>query len=153
MVNRAFLIGRIGTAPKIENPRAPLSFSVATSEFHKGEGENQFEEETTWHRVSYFGPNEEARNRLSGQLEKGALVYVEGQIECRKYEADGVSKEIYRIKAYKVKVLGRSASNSGEPAKHEAKQEKPAKASKYAKEATNTSAADNDEFNEDDLPF
>lgn len=70
MINRAFLIGRVGQAPK--NFGKGLSFSVATD---SGFGERKT---TIWENVTVFGKQAES---LSSRLTKGMLVYVQGRRE------------------------------------------------------------------------
>lgn len=92
-VNKVILVGRLGKDPEVrnfQNGGKVVSLRVATSErFKDREGVQQ--EKTEWHQVSIF--NEKIGEIAEKYLKKGSEVYLEGQIETRKYnDAQGVEK-------------------------------------------------------------
>ena len=101
-VNKVIIVGNLGRDPEVRNMPSGgkvVTFSVATSETWKDKsGERQ--EKTQWHRIAIF--NEKLGEIAERYLRKGSKVYLEGQIETRKYtDKDGQEREITEI------VLGR----------------------------------------------
>jgi len=110
-VNRVMLLGRLGHTPdmggKDDNPVCRLS--LATSEqWTDKSGERQ--ERTEWHRVVCFGKTAELAGKY---LEKGREVHIEGRLQTRKYEKDGVEKYTTEVIADRVTFVGsRGDTNS-----------------------------------------
>jgi single-strand DNA-binding protein len=78
------------------------NFQIATSEYWNDKN-GQKQERTEWHRIAAWGKLGE----LCGEyLAKGRQVYVEGKIEGRGYEKDGVKKWSTSIRASSVQFLG-----------------------------------------------
>ena len=103
MVNKAIIIGRVGGDPDIRTvgESKVVNFSVATSEKYKDKsGEKQ--EKTQWHRVKAWRSLAEV---IEKYVKKGMLIYVEGKIEYREYEAEGVKKYATDIIAQEMKML------------------------------------------------
>ena len=91
-VNKVILVGRLGADPEVkhlQNDRAVCNLSVATSEQWKDKQTGQKQEKTEWHRVTVWG--EQAEN-CGKYLAKGRMVYVEGKLQTRSYEKDGVKQ-------------------------------------------------------------
>ena len=85
-LNRAILIGHLGKDPKataLPSGGKVVSFSLATSESWKDKQTGERRERTQWHNVVIF--NEGLGKIAETYLRKGAQVYLEGQIETRKY--------------------------------------------------------------------
>lgn len=85
-VNKVILIGNLGKDPEIrsfQNGGRVASFSIATSESWKDKTSGEKKEKTEWHRVSVF--NEHIVGVVERYLKKGAKVYIEGQLETRKW--------------------------------------------------------------------
>lgn len=93
-VNKVILIGNLGKDPEVRsmsNGNKIVSFSVATSESWKDKATGERKEKTEWHRVSIF--NEHIAGIAERYLKKGSKVYVEGQLQTRKYtDQAGVEK-------------------------------------------------------------
>lgn len=93
-VNKVTLIGRIGRPPEIRQSTDGLkivTFSVATSDVWKDKVTNERKEKTEWHRVVIF--NEKLAELAERFLQKGSKVFVEGQLQTRKWiDAAGVEK-------------------------------------------------------------
>jgi len=74
-----------------QDGRAIVNLSVATSENWKDKQSGERKERTEWHRVVIF--NENLAKIAEQYLKKGAKVYLEGQLQTRKYtDKDGVEK-------------------------------------------------------------
>ena len=89
-VNKVILIGNLGAAPEIRSFQSGgriATFSIATSESWKDKATGEKKERTEWHRVAVF--NEHLVKLAEDYLRKGSKIYIEGQLETRKYEKDG----------------------------------------------------------------
>ncbi|HEY0165061.1 MAG TPA: single-stranded DNA-binding protein [Sphingomicrobium sp.] len=86
-VNKVILVGNLGKDPEsrsFQNGGKVVSFSVATSENWKDRTSGERKEKTEWHNVSIFS---EGLARVAEQyLRKGSKVYLEGQLETRKWQ-------------------------------------------------------------------
>jgi single-strand DNA-binding protein len=90
-VNRAILIGNLTRDPEIRQTadgKKIANLSVATSESWKDKNTGDRKEKTEFHRVSIF--NEGLAKIAESYLKKGSKVYIEGQIQTRKWtDKDG----------------------------------------------------------------
>lgn len=86
-VNKVILVGNLGKDPETRsfaNGGKVVSFSLATSENWRDKGSGERKEKTEWHNVSIFS---EGLARVAEQyLKKGSKVYLEGQLETRKWQ-------------------------------------------------------------------
>ena len=86
-VNKVILVGNLGKDPEsrtFQNGGKVVSFPVATSENWKDRNTGERKEKTEWHNVSIFS---EGLARVAEQyLKKGSKVYLEGQLETRKWQ-------------------------------------------------------------------
>ncbi|WP_208348412.1 single-stranded DNA-binding protein [Pseudaestuariivita rosea] len=86
-VNKVILIGNLGQDPEVrtfQNGGKVCNLSVATSETWKDRNTGERRERTEWHRVAIFS---EPLARVAEQyLKKGSKVYIEGQLETRKWQ-------------------------------------------------------------------
>jgi single-strand DNA-binding protein len=93
-VNKVILVGNLGKDPEVrhtQDGRPIVNLSVATSENWKDKQTGERKERTEWHRVVIF--NENLAKVAEQYLKKGAKVYIEGQLQTRKYtDKDGVEK-------------------------------------------------------------
>lgn len=93
-VNKVILIGNLGRDPEIrsfQNGGRVANFSIATSESWKDKTSGEKKERTEWHRISVL--NENLVGVVERFVKKGSKVYIEGQLETRKYQdKDGVEK-------------------------------------------------------------
>lgn len=84
-INKVILVGTLGRDPEVrhmQNGGAVANLSLATSEAWKDKNTGQKQERTDWHKVVIFGKLAE----IAGQyLRKGSLVYIEGQLQTRKW--------------------------------------------------------------------
>lgn len=93
-VNKVILVGNLGKDPEIrsfQNGGRVASFSIATSESWKDKASGERKEKTEWHRVSVL--NDNLVGIVERFLKKGSKVYLEGQLETRKWtDKDGNEK-------------------------------------------------------------
>ncbi len=93
-VNKVILIGNVGKDPEIrrtQDGRPIANLSIATSESWKDKTSGEKREKTEWHRVVIF--NENLCRVVEQFVKKGAKLYVEGQLQTRKWtDPQGVEK-------------------------------------------------------------
>src|SRR5579863_5403818 len=93
-VNKVILVGNLGRDPEVrstQDGRKIVNFSIATSENWKDKSSGERREKTEWHRVVIF--NENLASVAERFLKKGSKVYIEGQLQTRKYtDQAGVEK-------------------------------------------------------------
>jgi single-strand DNA-binding protein len=85
-VNKVILIGNLGKDPEIrttQDGKEIANFSVATSESWRDKNTGEKRERTEWHRVVIF--NEGLTGVAKNYLRKGSKVYLEGQLQTRKW--------------------------------------------------------------------
>ena len=86
-LNKVQLIGRLGADPEVKqmvNGKSVARLSIATSQSWKDKNSGERKEKTEWHRVVIF--NEGLVNVVQQYVKKGANVYIEGQLETRKWQ-------------------------------------------------------------------
>ena len=93
-VNKVILVGNLGRDPEarqMQDGNMIVNFSMATSESWKDRQSGERREKTEWHRVVIF--NENLAEIAEKYLHKGSKVYVEGQLQTRKWQGnDGAEK-------------------------------------------------------------
>ena len=98
-VNKVILIGNLGKDPKVSSLNSGdkvVSFTLATSETWKDKNSGERREKTEWHNVVVY--NENIGRVVEQYCKKGSKVYVEGQIQTRKYnDQSGAEKYITEI--------------------------------------------------------
>ncbi|HVJ43730.1 MAG TPA: single-stranded DNA-binding protein [Dongiaceae bacterium] len=85
-VNKVILIGNLGRDPEIRTTQdgtRVANLSIATSESWRDKGSGERREKTEWHRVVIF--NDRLVDVAERYLKKGATVYIEGQLQTRKW--------------------------------------------------------------------
>lgn len=91
-VNKVILVGTCGQDPEtryLPNGNAVTNLSLATSEHWNDKQTGNKVEKTEWHRVSMFGKVAE----IAGEyLRKGSQVYIEGKLQTREWEKDGIKR-------------------------------------------------------------
>lgn len=86
-VNKVILIGNLGADPDVrqtKDGRPIVNLSVATSENWRDKNTGERREKTEWHRVVIF--NEGLAKVAQQYLRKGSKVYIEGQLQTRKWQ-------------------------------------------------------------------
>jgi single-strand DNA-binding protein len=86
-VNKVILVGNLGRDPEVrtfQNGGKVVNLRIATSETWKDRNTGERKEKTEWHSVAIFN---EALGKIAEQyLKKGSTVYIEGQLETRKWQ-------------------------------------------------------------------
>ena len=86
-VNKVIIVGNLGRDPEVRsfpNGGKVVSLNIATSETWRDKASGERKERTEWHRVAIFN---EALGKIAEQyLKKGSTVYIEGQLETRKWQ-------------------------------------------------------------------
>lgn len=86
-VNKVILVGNVGRDPEVRNTqdgRKVVTLSLATSESWRDKQSGERKEKTEWHRVVIF--NDNLAEVAEKYLKKGSKVYVEGQLQTRKWQ-------------------------------------------------------------------
>ena len=93
-VNKVILVGNLGRDPEsrsFQNGGKVVNLRIATSETWKDRNTGERKEKTEWHSVAIF--NEGLANVAEKYLRKGSKVYIEGQLQTRKWQdAQGQDK-------------------------------------------------------------
>ncbi len=119
-VNKVIIVGNLGRDPEVrtfQNGGKVCNLRIATSENWKDKATGERREKTEWHSVAIFS---EPLARIAEQyLKKGSKVYIEGQLETRKWQdqsgADRYSTEIV-LRPYRGELTlldGRGDSSGG----------------------------------------
>ena len=106
MLNKAIIVGNLGQDPEkkvAENGTVITTFSVATTEKWKDKNSGETTEQTEWHRIVTFRRLAEI---CAEYLRKGSRVYIEGKLQTRSWEQDGIKKYSTEILAKEMKMLG-----------------------------------------------
>jgi single-strand DNA-binding protein len=112
-INKVIIVGRLGQDPEIRympDGTAITNFSVATSETWKDKQTGEKKERTEWHRIVAWRQLGEICGKY---LSKGRQVYVEGKLQTRSWEKDGVTRYSTEIVASDVQFLGSVSDNAG----------------------------------------
>ena len=113
MVNRVFLVGRLGRDPEqrfTASGTAVTNFSLATDERWKDQsGERQTR--TEWHQIVVWGRLAEICNQY---LNKGKLVFIEGRLQTREWDdRDGNKRRTTEVVASEMRMLGSRTEEQG----------------------------------------
>ncbi|QND53440.1 single-stranded DNA-binding protein [Phyllobacterium sp. 628] len=116
-LNKVQLIGNLGDDPEIhtfDNGSKVANFSIATSESWKDKASGEKKERTEWHRIVVW--NEGLISVISQYVEKGDKVYVEGELQTRKWQDkdgnDRYSTEVV-LTGFSAKLLMVSGNGGG----------------------------------------
>ncbi|MEK2607744.1 single-stranded DNA-binding protein [Pseudomonas shirazensis] len=165
-VNKVILVGTCGQDPEVRylpNGNAVTNLSLATSEQWTDKQSGQKVERTEWHRVSLFGKVAE----IAGEyLRKGSQVYIEGKLQTREWEKDGIKRyttEIIVDMQGTMQLLGGRPDNQGGGQQQQNRQRPPQQQRQQARQQHSYNQNDNygqqsqqaappDNF-DDDIPF
>lgn len=93
-INKVILVGNLGADPRVNTTQSGakvVNLSVATTDSWKDKVSGERKERTEWHRVVVFNP--QLAEVAEKYLHKGSKVFLEGQLQTRKYEdANGQEK-------------------------------------------------------------
>jgi single-strand DNA-binding protein len=111
-LNKVLLIGNVGKDPEVRyvsDNLAVANFSIATTKkgFKTNDGK-EVPDKTEWHTIVCW----RGLAKLAEQyIKKGTQVYVEGELQTRSWEKDGVTRYTTEILANDIQLLGRKADN------------------------------------------
>ncbi len=112
-INKVILIGNLGRDPEVrytQDGQAVVNFTMATSLEWRDKATGEKRDKTEWHRVVAFGKLGE----ICGEyLNKGKQVYIEGRLQTRSWEQDGVTRYTTEIVASEMQMLGTRGGDSG----------------------------------------
>lgn len=112
-VNKVIIIGRLGQDPEVRyttDGTAVASFSIATSDNWTDKATGEKKERTEWHRIVAW----RRLGEICGEyLSKGRQVYVEGKLQTRSWEKEGVTRYTTEIVASDVQFLGSRDAGDG----------------------------------------
>ena len=141
-INKVIIVGNLGQDPEIKytaGGAAVTTLSIATSDSWKDKESGMDQERTEWHRVVLWRRLAE----IAGEyLKKGSKVYIEGQLQTRKWEQEGQTRYTTEIIARDMQFLdSRGNSNTSSTQK--------------SSEMGDQSAADvpDSAIDDDDIPF
>ena len=152
-VNKVILVGNVGNDPEVRympNGNAVANVSVATSDSWKDKNTGDQQERTEWHRVVFF-------NRLAEIVEqyikKGSKLYLEGRLQTRSWEQDGVKRYSTEIVASEMQMLD-SRGSAGSAQDFGEQTSAPGPVSQKPGEASEPTAPPSNFDNfDDDIPF
>ena len=141
-INKVILVGNLGQDPEIKytaGGAAVTTISIATSDSWKDKDTGEDQERTEWHRVVLWRRLAE----ITGEyLRKGSKVYIEGQLQTRKWEQDGQTRYTTEIVAKDIQFLdSKGNSESSERSNSDS-----------FKEQSTSDISDGD-IDDDDIPF
>ena len=104
-INKVILVGNLGQDPEVKftaGGAAVTTLSIATSDSWKDKDSGMDKERTEWHRVVLWRRLAE----IAGEyLKKGSKVYIEGQLQTRKWEQEGQTRYTTEIIARDMQFL------------------------------------------------
>ena len=112
-INKVILVGNLGQDPEIRymaDGTAVTTFRIATSDQWKDKQTGEKKERTEWHRIVAWRQLGEICGKY---LSKGRQVYVEGKLQTRSWEKDGVTHYMTEIVASDVQFLGGARDDAG----------------------------------------
>lgn len=147
-VNKVILIGNMGSDADVRylpNGNAVANITLATSDSWKDKQTGQQQERTEWHRVVFFGKVAEV---VGEYARKGSKLYIEGRLQTREWEKDGVKRYTTEIV---VDIGGQMQLLDGAPqGQQQNRQQRPEQQQRTVQH--NEPAPDYDSF-DDDIPF
>ena len=155
-INKVILIGNLGNDPEVRytpSGTAVANVTIATNESWKDRNTGERQERTEWHRVVFFSRLAEI---VEQYLKKGSKVFVEGRLQTRSWEQDGVKRYATEIIANEMQMLD-SRGDAGSGGGSFEQRQPPAAAGggqqgeKAA--ATQSESSGFDNFDDDDIPF
>lgn len=115
-LNKVTLIGNLGKDPEIrhtQDGRPIASFSIATTEGWNDKNTGEKRNKTEWHNIVIF--NEGLCKVVQNYLKKGSKIYIEGQLQTRKWQ-DNKGRDRYTtevvLKAYNGQIIMLDSKNS-----------------------------------------
>ena len=113
-VNKVILVGNLARDPEIrytQDGSAVANFSIATTDRWKDKNSGEQKEKTEFHRVVVFSSLAEVCGKY---LHKGKQVYIEGKLQTRQWESDGVTRYTTEIVVSNMQMLGKKESGGSQ---------------------------------------
>jgi len=130
------------------NGNAVTNITLATSETWKDKNTGEQQERTEWHRVTFY---QRLAEIVAEYVRKGSKLYVEGRLQTRSWEQDGVKRYATDVIANEMQMLdSRSGGGNGGGGYQPAQQ--PAQPQSSPQSAPQSAPAGMDSF-DDDIPF
>ncbi|MCS5547545.1 MAG: single-stranded DNA-binding protein [SAR86 cluster bacterium] len=141
-INKVIIVGNLGQDPEIKytaGGAAVTTLSIATSDSWKDKDSGMDQERTEWHRVVLWRRLAEVAGEY---LKKGSKVYIEGQLQTRKWEQEGQTRYTTEIIAKDMQFLDSRGSSNNE-------------STQKSSEMNDQSVADvpDSAIDDDDIPF
>ena len=118
-INKVILVGNLGQDPEVKytaGGAAVTPLSLATSESWKDKDTGSDQEKTEWHRVVLWRRLAE----IAGEyLKKGSKVYIEGQLQTRKWEQDGQTRYTTEVVGRDMQFLDSRGSSSSDSSSYD----------------------------------
>ena len=147
-LNRVTLIGNLGQDPELRSTpsgSSVCSFSLATTESYKDRN-GEWQDNTEWHRIVLW---EGLAETAAKYLKKGSKTYIEGKLQTRSYEKDGITRYITEIRGLNVIFLDRPGESGGSGGFNNSNDS-------YSQTSSSSSNEDSGHFQteeDDDIPF
>ena len=141
-INKVILVGNLGQDPEIKytaGGAAVTTLSLATSESWKDKDTGSDQEKTEWHRVGLW---RRVADIAGEYLKKGSKVYIEGQLQTRKWEQDGQTRYTTEVVGRDMQFLDSRGGSSADSSSYE-----------NANQDTNSQNLPDSGITDDDIPF
>lgn len=112
-VNKVILVGNVGQDPEtryMPSGGAVTNVTLATSETWKDKNTGETQEKTEWHRLVFYNKLAEI---VAEYVKKGSKLYVEGRLQTRSWEQEGVKRYSTEIIANEMQMLDSRGSGGG----------------------------------------
>jgi len=130
------------------NGNAVTNITLATSETWKDKNTGEQQERTEWHRVTFY---QRLAEIVAEYVRKGSKLYVEGRLQTRSWEQDGVKRYATDVIANEMQMLD-SRSGGGNSGGGYQPAQQPAQPQSSPQSAPQSAPAGMDSF-DDDIPF
>ena len=151
-INKVILVGNVGADPEtryMPNGNAVTNITLATSETWKDKNTGDQQERTEWHRVTFY---QRLAEIVAEYVRKGSKLYVEGRLQTRSWEQDGIKRYATDIIANEMQMLDSRGSGGGGNSGGNYQPSQAAAPASKPQSAPQPAPADMDSF-DDDIPF
>ena len=156
-LNKVTLVGNIGRDPEVrsfQNGSKVCNLSLATSERWKDKETNEPKEKTEWHRIVIF--NDKLVEIIEKYIHKGSKVYVEGQLETRKWtDSSGIEKYSTEVvlRPYRGEIIFLDSKSEADDSSSNVIEDDNVSSSTIENESSNNSVEELASDLDDDIPF
>ena len=156
-INKVIIIGNCGSDPETKHfpdGGSVTNVTVATSESWKDKSTGEQKEKTEWHRVVFKDRGNFKLGEIAGQyLKKGSKIYVEGKLQTRDWEQDGVKRYTTEIIASEMQMLDSKQDNQQEPTQHYQQAKQKVSPQQQAPQQNTQQATKEFNSTNEDIPF